>query len=385
MKCWLRLGTMRLLDRYFLRELVFPFCMCVCAFLLFWTAFNLFGDLENLQKHHLLLKDVVEYYVVMSPEFLVVVLPVALLLALLLTLTNHARYNEITAARAAGVSLWRLCLPYFIVGFIASGVLFVLNEFFVPDSAEWAESILNKHTKDPVSNAVRKRTYHVDFSNPREGRSWEIGYFNQKTEELSGGVIVAWKLEDGSAHWLSAERAVFTNDSWTFYSLTVFTNVPDPNAMPALMPKIDQKTYPSFHETPEQMKSEIRIGARLNIVNSWQADIPIVEIVSYLNHHETELSRTDKNRLYTKLQGRLASPWSCLVVVLIAVPFGAASGRKNIFVGVATSISICFIYFILLQLGLLLGVGGRLSPWIAAWFPNIAFGLTGLWLTMRVR
>ena len=44
----------------------------------------------------------------MTPDFLVTILPVVLLLALLYTLTNHARHNEITAMRAAGVSLWRV-------------------------------------------------------------------------------------------------------------------------------------------------------------------------------------------------------------------------------------------------------------------------------------
>ena len=55
------------------------------------------------------------------------------------------------------------------------------------------------------------------------------------------------------------------------------------------------------------------------------------------------------------------------MVVLIAMPFGAASGRRNIFVGVVSSILICFVFFVLQQLGLALGTGGRLAPWLAAW------------------
>jgi len=81
----------------------------------------------------------------------------------------------------------------------------------------------------------------------------------------------------------------------------------------------------------------------------------------------------------------LAAPWTCLVVVLIALPFGAASGRRNVFVGVASSILICFIYFVLQQLGLALGSGGYAPPWLAAWFPNLAFGLVGLGLTAALR
>jgi lipopolysaccharide export system permease protein len=74
-----------------------------------------------------------------------------------------------------------------------------------------------------------------------------------------------------------------------------------------------------------------------------------------------------------------------LVVVLIAIPFGAASGRRNVFVGVASSILICFVYFVLQQVGLALGTGGWLPPWLAGWCPNLAFGITGLWLTSIVR
>ena len=81
----------------------------------------------------------------------------------------------------------------------------------------------------------------------------------------------------------------------------------------------------------------------------------------------------------------MAAPWTCLVVVLIAIPFGAAGGRRNVYVGVASSIIICFVYFVLLQLGLALGTSGRLPAWLAAWFPNLSFGLAGLWMTARVR
>ncbi len=77
------------------------------------------------------------------------ILPVALLLALLYTLTNHARHNEITAMRAAGVSLWRICAPYFGVGLAASLALFAMNELLVPRSTAWADRILQRYVHNP--------------------------------------------------------------------------------------------------------------------------------------------------------------------------------------------------------------------------------------------
>src|SRR5438034_5144486 len=121
-------ATMRLLDRYLLRELLVPLGYCLGGFLMFWVAFDLFTELEGLQEYKMHASDIARYYLVRTPEFLVMVLPIALLLALLYALTNHARHHEIAAMRAAGVSLWRLAAPYFGVGLAASMVLFALNE-----------------------------------------------------------------------------------------------------------------------------------------------------------------------------------------------------------------------------------------------------------------
>ena len=73
---------------------------------------------------------------------------------------------------------------------------------------------------------------------------------------------------------------------------------------------------------------------------------------------------------------------TCLVVVLVALPFGArANSRRNVMVGVASSIFIVFFYFILLRTGLALGTGGYLPAWLAAWLPNVIFATLGLVLT----
>jgi lipopolysaccharide export LptBFGC system permease protein LptF len=87
----------------------------------------------------------------------------------------------------------------------------------------------------------------------------------------------------------------------------------------------------------------------------------------------------------TQLQGRIAAPFTCLAVVLIALPFGARSGRHNVFVGVAGSIFICFAYFILQRVSVGLGVAAYLPPVVAAWLPNLLFGGAGIALLSRVR
>ncbi len=97
------------------------------------------------------------------------------------------------------------------------------------------------------------------------------------------------------------------------------------------------------------------------------------------------MSADDTAAYQTKFYGRIAAPWTCLVVVLIAIPFGAPSGRRNLFFGVAGSIFIGFAYFVLQRVSLAFGINGHLPGWLAAWLPNVIFALTGIVLTMRVR
>ena len=165
---------MRLLDRYLLRELITPLFYCLCGFLILFVFGDLFGDLSDFQKKKLLVRDIIEYYIATTPEFLVQVVPIALLLALLYALTNHSRHNEITAIRAAGISLWRLCLPYTVVGFLLSLGVFALNELWVPKSSERADRILFRHVQN--SNAPEPGMLPTSgLANLREGRTWLAG------------------------------------------------------------------------------------------------------------------------------------------------------------------------------------------------------------------
>jgi lipopolysaccharide export system permease protein len=309
------------------------------------------------------------------------VLPIALLLALLYTLTNHSRHNEITAIRAAGVSMWRLCLPYFGVGLLASAVVFGLNEYWVPQSADRAEEIRNSHAPVPPGTPGRDQVLNQGISNSRDGRDWVIGVYDLRTGAMSRPVVLT-KLRDGSHLELRAARAARLGGVWTFYDVLEYKRPAQPDALPILLLKTNILAKPEFTETPEQIKSEIQLSSGGSLTKARKADIPIAVILNYLRLHPAPVHAA---ALYTKLAGRWATPWTCLVVVLIAIPFGAPSGRRNVYVGVASSIVICFGYFVLQQVCLAAGAGGKMAPWLAGWLPNLVFGVTGMWLTARVR
>lgn len=373
---------MRLLDRYLLREFLVPLVYCLAGFLIFWIAFDLFSELHSMQEKHLLAREIAEYYFFKSPELFTLVLPIALLLALLYTLTNHVRHNEVTAIRAAGVSLWRICLPYFTIGFLASLGLFALNEFCLPKTADMADDILYQHVQRRSTPKALVEVKDLTFSNARDGRVWRSSLYNLRTGEMLNP-LVQWTMPDGSWLTISADRAIRTNGVWMFWNVRQYLTTLTNSLGPARLPNVAVTNFP-FSETRRMIKSEINIADMLPTSSTRRADIPISEILDYLKLHPG-LRGKIRSWLDTKLQGRLAGPWACLVVVLVAIPFATASGRRNAFVSVAASIFLCFAYFTLQQFGFAFGAAGFIPAWFGAWFPALFFVGIALAMLPKVR
>jgi lipopolysaccharide export system permease protein len=373
---------MRLLDRYLLRELLVPLGYCLGGFLIFWISADLVSNLDSYQEDKMRLVDVMEFYLFKTPEFMVIVMPVALLLALLYALTSHARHQELTAMRAAGISLWRIAAPYLAVGLLFSVFVYLLNEEWLEDSVQRAESTRLRRSARVDEGGGRAWEYNLNFRNDREDRVWRIRAYHLGTGEMRD-IWVEWTMPDGARAQLLAERGIRANRIWRFYGVRLFVpdHAGDTEPRQRLVPEL---AMPEFNETPAQIRSEIKISQLTSIMAARRVRLTVAEILDF-KHLHPDLKPNVRAILDTQLHARLAAPWTCLVVVLIALPFGAPSGRRNVFVGVSCGIFFCFLYYLCQRLGLALGTGGFAHPVLAAWLPNGLFGIAGIILTTRVR
>jgi lipopolysaccharide export system permease protein len=367
---------MRLLDRYLLRELCPPLFYCISGFLIFWITFDLFAELEELQRAQMTAAEIASYYLVRTPELLVTILPIALLLALLYALANHGRHNELLAMRAAGLSLTRISVPYLAVGFAASSLLFYLNENLVSDSTARAQALKTRHVDEAAQGKEWIR--RVNFRNARESRIWNIGAFNRQTYDLVEP-HVEWLLPDGTKKQLIAKRAGWTNEQWTFFDVELFSYEPNVDFDKAASRPLRTNilVMPQLHDTPEEIQLQLKFQ-RMDAVEAAKRTQLTLGEIRYLRDH-MELNKRDRALLETQLHARLAQPWTCMVVVLVAVGLGArANSRRNVLGSVASSIFIVLVYFFVLRVGLALGTGGYVAPWVAAWSPNAIFTAIGM-------
>ena len=396
---------MRLLDRYLLRELIVPLGYCLCGFFLFWLTFDMFGEMEEFQKAGLGAREVALLYAGRIPELLVVVLPVALLLAMLYCLSQHSRHNELVAARAAGLSLWRICAVHLATGLLLSLVLFAVNEIWAAEERIDVEVLKARRQGEEFG------LQEFRFRNDRDRRFWMVEGYDPRTTRMER-VHIDWQLDaealallqETSAalpaglrtftHWplgprtlikIKADGGRFTEEGWTFRNLQIEVRLSRYDASTVISTNFPLRTLPEFAERPRHMRIEMRINSlRDSKALAKEAGISLREIADYRALHP-DMSPEMRAQLGTQFHGRIAWPWTCLVVVLISVPFAAAHGGRNAFVGVAASIAICFVYFVVLRVGLALGTEGRIPPWLGAWLPNLLFGLGAVAGMARMR
>src|SRR5439155_27015485 len=131
---------------------------------------------------------------------------------------------------------------------------------------------------------------------------------------------------DGQYHELFAESGIFSNGVWNFYKVQQWDTPPGARfATPISNAVFEAK----FVETPELIKSDIKINSLKLDQAAKRPQLSINEIRSYERLHP-HVQRDRRAMLEAQLQGRYAEPVKCLMVVLIAIPFGARSGRRNV-------------------------------------------------------
>lgn len=377
----LRSGDVRLLDRYLLRELMVPLLYCLGGFLIFFISADLMNELPMLQGKGLNGWDIAEYYFYKTPELLPIVLPMGLLLAMLFALAQHNKHHELVAIRAAGVSLWRLAAPYLAVGVAASALLFVASEVIGPRMQEAAEDVLNRYQTKLEQQTELQWRRDVNFNNDVAGHEWKIGAYGLLSHEMLR-VNVTWTGADNIRRVLFANRGAYVNGVWHFTDAELWAYEP-PNIDPARA-RTNLLVFPELNESPRLIKSELKINSMSTLRSAKKLRFTLAEILDYQRLHP-RLTGSKADELNTQFHGRLAAPFTCFVVVLLALPFGAAPGRRNVAIGVGVSIAIGFAFFVLSRLTLVLGTGGHVPGWLAGWAPNVIFAAVGLELTRRLR
>ena len=124
---------MSILSRYIFSEFMRVFLTALAGILVVYLCVDFLQKADNLIKHKATISQVTSYFLYSLPAMATQALPIAALVATLISLGNLSRHNELIAMRAGGLSLAGIIAPVFMGGLIISAFGFVNNDLHVPD------------------------------------------------------------------------------------------------------------------------------------------------------------------------------------------------------------------------------------------------------------
>jgi lipopolysaccharide export system permease protein len=356
---------MRRLDRYVTAHFLQAYFYCIAGFVSIWFIFDVSDNISTFLDQRISRLLIVKYYLTQIPDILVIVFPVALLLALLFSLGRMSRSNEIVSMLTAGVSLPRILAPLLFLALLTTLGSTILNYSLGPHG-EYARKRL---LEDPSSRRQLLGLTAQIFRNRTDNRTWFIQQFFPGDTKFNNLHIVQQDANDHIVTAYVATSAVYRpeNRTWQLEGTKVVHYDDVGNIVDTDYYVGQPLIITNWSETP----------FRLSSANVRAEHLSVPELRDYLQFN-SDFPNTLLAPFATHLQYRIALPWTCAVVALIAGSLGVGYSRRGILSSVAAAVLLVFAMNFVMHLFLALGEGARVPTWVAAWTPNLIFGLIGL-------
>jgi lipopolysaccharide export system permease protein len=359
------------LDRYIARQFAGIFGVCIAALLMIWLLMDLGDKIGDFRKSDHFVQTVLTFYASRSPAVLLLLLPYSLLLALLYSMGKLSGNREVIAMVQAGRSVIRVTLPLIIAGILFSLLSLGLNYHWAPHAEGRQDEILATATGKQATEASQ-----VLFRDPTNRRLWMIGAFPpdyQMGAPLQNVEITTTREDKTLESRLTASSATWDREShrWTFEKPVIGTFSPgQPTVYENRSAPLAVDGWP---ETPWQL---IKPGLSA-------AHLGIPDLCGWLANHARGGSFADPAPYQTQWHYRWALPFTCLVTVLLATPLAVHFARRGPGGGVFLAVVLSALMLLFSSISLALGEAGIIRPLHAAWLPNVAFALLGLYLFRR--
>jgi LPS export ABC transporter permease LptG/LPS export ABC transporter permease LptF len=365
-----------ILDNYVLRRFAGLLVLILSSFLVLTLVFTFFELLSDIVRNKISLMMVGAYLLNEIPSMLYLITPLSVLLAVLVAFGLMQKSNEITAMKATGISIYRTLVPILGIASCLAGGLFLLDQWYLPYANKRVETLRNSIKGKPAQTyrhpskwifgensgqtgqEQARRIYYYEFYEPERNEFGGFSSFELNPHSFE----VNKRVYAGRAHWEdNLQKWVFEKGwqrSFDGDSVTDFR-------------QFDVSTFPEINEPPNYFKKEVRQYSELNYE----------ELHNYIR--DLQQSGFDVVRLRVQLYKKIAFPLITLVMAVLALPFALSAGRRGALTGVAVALLITVGYYVTAGLFEAMGNVSQLPPLVAAWMPDVIFGLVGGYMILK--
>jgi len=362
---------MRTLDRYILGSLVRTFLFVVFALVVFFVVIDWLTsrriDMVDFRVGWIVIG---EYYLARVPQLLIGrnLVSLSALLAVLTVFGLAAQRNEILAANAGGVSLFRIALFPAIFAFLLSLALFYMSESIGLQAARRALAIESEYFGER-SYGIHEGRPPMSWSDLDGGWTCHITKFNPIAR--TGEEILLMSQDNGLHEQIRANRIFWDPDTrrWMLED-GIWTVFFPEQGMANQSRRITLEPAP-IAESPEVLLAPLTRPELLGI----EALTTLIE--------DGRRRGIPVRRFQVDYHARFAQSAFPFVMIWLGIPLAARFRRGGRIAGVGVGVALGLFYLLSFTASVALGHAGRLDPIPAAWLPNWIFLLTGIGLFGR--
>jgi len=369
----------RILTRYILGEIL-SHTLIGCAlftFILFMP--NLPHILEVVVRNSSTLTSIAEVFLFTLPNLFKLTIPMSVLVGVLLGLSRLAADSEVIAMRASGLGIGYFVRVSSIVA-VGGTLLGLANTLYLAPRAN--QAILEMEQSLETSQAsyeIQRGVFYEDFKN-----------FVLYVQDVRSGT--------GASNWRQVFMADVSDRSNPIVTTAASATVVNDSTQELLMRLRDGARHETVAGQPQQYNISTFTTTDMPLTLGQQNDVHLgrLDTFIYAMPLDTLIARirdpkaadprggVDVKKYLIELHSRFAVPVACLVLMLVGVPLGVASGRGGKSSGLVLTVLLVFFYYFLSSTGIQLGRQNKLPAFAAVWSANLIFAGTGIFLLWQM-
>ena len=352
----------KILDRYIIGKFLSTFFFAILLMIIIIIVFDISEKIDDfIEKKAPLQAIIFDHYLNFIPFFVSTFSSLFIFISVIFFTSKMASQSEIIAILSSGVSFGRFLYPYFIGACILAAFSFVMNDVILPPANQRRLEFEDKYIKRPVvylEQNVHKQiepglfVYLQSFSNTSE-TAYQFSLERYDDDRLTS------KLMSENAQW-NKEKEKWTIKNYYIRDI-------DSLGYETLTSGASMDTVINLH--PSEFKRRANFIETMNIG----------ELQEFIENLKMQGDDNINMFLY-ELYKRIAFPFSTFILTLIGVSLSTRKVRGGIGIHLAIGIAISFIYILFMQFSVEFATKGNLPPMVAAWIPNIIFGVVGIFL-----
>lgn len=360
---------MKVIDRYILKKFFVTFFFCLIALTVLVVIIDLSEKTDDLSKTNLPIKTIItDYYFGFIPRIDAMLFPLFIFIAVIFFTSKMAARSEVIAILSSGVSFRRFLLPFIIGGLVFTTLLWWTNQYILPPANQkWATfnakyidfnyggyvntaTISNKYFKlDSFSYAGVR--YYDTVS--RTGSNFFIQRFNKTN--------LVYNLRAQSISWDTATK------KWRLDNV-IERNI---NGLHQRVKESPTKQM-NFNFKPRDLQRDDYMKDKMTTP----------ELNEFIQLEKIRGSE-NVNSLILEKQNRNANPVSVLILTIIGATIASRKIRGGSGFHLAIGVLICVLYILVGRFAAVFSLKANFNPVVAAWLPNVAFGLLAWYLYRR--